>query len=96
MTAPKIKLKVGGKLAVEPEDPGAEVKEERPKRGKRKRNELKAAHEVPSAELCTVACRDVAALQMCSHVPGQRSMRCLGKSAIGTCAHASSPPGWTS
>ena len=46
MAAPKIKVKVGGKVAVEPEDPGAEVREERPKRGKRKRNELKAAHEV--------------------------------------------------
>jgi len=46
VAAPKIKVKAGGKIAVEPEDPGAEVREERPKRGKRKRNELKAAHEV--------------------------------------------------
>ena len=49
MAAPKIKVRAGGKIAVEPEDPGAEVKEERPKRGKRKRNELKAAHEVPQS-----------------------------------------------
>ncbi len=48
MVAPKIKVKLGGKVGVEPEDPGEAVKEQRPKRGKRKRNELKAAHEVIS------------------------------------------------
>ncbi len=46
VAAPKMRVRAGGKIAVEPEDPGAEVREERPKRGKRKRNELRAAHEV--------------------------------------------------
>ena len=75
MAAPKIKVKVGGKIAVEPEDPGAEVREERPKRGKRKRNELKAAHEVLhplSQTSARAAARHAQIAANVLHYPGSR------------------------
>ena len=90
VVAPKIKVKLGGKVGVEPEDPGEAVKEQRPKRGKRKRNELKAAHEVHCIMSAFMQPEAVAmAPRACLRPLLQHDCRCLFIRRVSRVHHAS-------